>query len=421
MIDIVDEKGGIKEMPRYFVHATFFLFMVTAVSGMWMRWYPFLSNPLIAYDHVLHGHSHLAILGWAFLGVFIIFLAILWPQIENKRHATFLMLAIFTVSILMFIAFLYEGYAMYSIIMSTIHIFVEYWAIVYIYRQLKTQDHHTHVGKLFIHGSLIALFISTLAPFGLGYLGAMGLQETDLFDMTIYIYLHFQYNGWLFLFLIGLFIFIINQKRIKLQTTAFRIGFWIYLISLFPWSLSAISYVGLSPLLNSLAAIGLIGQSIGVLFILYGMGISWKPIRRRMAKITSLTLLLTFLLLFFKSVMELGLLSPYLAKLVFNTRSVIIGYLHFTLLGFISLFILTQLQMIKVIDTNRKLFSYGITIFLAGWLMNELYLFIMGLMSWIGGPSLPFYTEGLLFASILLCIGVSFIWVSYMRKKKKLS
>src|SRR5690625_3235462 len=136
----------------------------------------------------------------------------------------------------------------------------------------------------------------------------MGLQETDLFDMSIYIYLHFQYSGWLFLFLIGLFIFIINQKRIKLQTTAFRIGFWIYLISLFPWSLSAISYVGLSPLLNSLAAIGLIGQSIGVLFILYGMGISWKPIRRRMAKITSLTLLLTFLLLFFKSVMELGLL-----------------------------------------------------------------------------------------------------------------
>src|SRR5690625_7102095 len=78
-------------MPRYFVHATFFLFMVTAVSGMWMRWYPFLSNPLIAYDHVLHGHSHLAILGWAFLGVFIIFLAILWPKIENKRHAIFLM------------------------------------------------------------------------------------------------------------------------------------------------------------------------------------------------------------------------------------------------------------------------------------------------------------------------------------------
>src|SRR5690625_5868163 len=74
------------------------------------------------------------------------------------------MLAIFTVSILMFIAFLYEGYAMYSIIMSTIHIFVEYWAIVYIYRQLKKQDHLPHVGKLFIHGSLIALFISTLAP-----------------------------------------------------------------------------------------------------------------------------------------------------------------------------------------------------------------------------------------------------------------
>src|SRR5690625_7931263 len=107
--------------------------------------------------------------------------------------------------------------------------------------------------------------------------------------MTIYIYLHFQYNSCIFLFLIGLFIFIINQKRIKLQTTAFRIGFWIYLISLFPWSLSAISYVGLSPLLNRLAAIGLIGQSIGVLFMIYGMWTSWTPTRCRMPKITSLT------------------------------------------------------------------------------------------------------------------------------------
>src|SRR5690625_7948208 len=104
------------------------------------------------------------------------------------------------------------------------------------------------------------------------------------------------------------------------------------------------------------------------------MGISWKPIRRRMAKITSLTLLLTFLLLFFKSVMELESLSPYLAKLVFNTRSVIIGYLHITLLGFISLLMLTQLQMIKVIDTNRKLLSYRITIFIAGWIITVLYM-----------------------------------------------
>lgn len=407
-------------MPRYLIHTAFFLFIVTALSGMWMRLYPLLSNPMISYDNVLHGHSHLAILGWAFLGVFVTFLAILWPQIKNKRHAIILTLAIFTASILMFLAFLYEGYAMYSIIMSTIHIFVEYWAIVYIYRQLKAQDHLPKVGKLFIHGSLIALFISTLGPFGLGYLGAMGLRETDLFDMAIYLYLHFQYNGWLFLFLIGLFILILQQKRINLQTTAFRSGFWIYLITLFPWSLSAISYAELSPLLDRLATIGLIGQWVGVLFILYGMVISWKPIQRRMANITSLTLLLTIVLLLFKSVMELGLISPSLASLVFNTRSVIIGYLHFTLLGFVSLFILTQLQMLKVIDTNRTLFSYGMIIFLCGWLMNELYLFIMGFMSWLGGPAIPFYTEGLLFASILLLIGISFIWISYMIKKRSL-
>src|SRR5690625_4295240 len=178
-------------MPRYFVHFTFFLFILTALSGVWLRAIPFLPNSLLPYDNILHGHSHIAILGWAFLGVFIILLGMLWENLQQKKQAIFLTITIFVVSFVMFIAFLYEGYALYSIIMSTIHIFVEYWAAIFIFNQLKRSKIVPETARLFLNGSLIALVLSSIGPFALGYLGATGLRESAFFDMSIYFFLHF--------------------------------------------------------------------------------------------------------------------------------------------------------------------------------------------------------------------------------------
>jgi len=159
--------GGVT-MPRYFLHFTFILFLLTALSGVWLRAIPFLSLTTLPYDNILHGHSHIAILGWAFLGIFIVLLAMLWPNLRQKKHAIILTVTIFVVSVLMFFAFLYEGYAKYSIIMSTVHIFVEYWAAYFIYKQLKWQESIPSSAQLFIKGALFALILSSIGPFGLG-------------------------------------------------------------------------------------------------------------------------------------------------------------------------------------------------------------------------------------------------------------
>ncbi|MCF3942055.1 hypothetical protein [Oceanobacillus alkalisoli] len=106
-----------------------------------------------------------------------------------------------------------------------------------------------------------------------------------------------------------------------------------------------------------------------------------------------------------KSTLKLGLVHSGLAELVNSTRSVIIGYLHLTLLGFISIFILLQYQMQGIIQANR-LYSTGFGIFFAGFMVNELYLFLQAFVQWTGFFTLPFYGEGLLIAAILLGIGV---------------
>src|SRR5699024_32980 len=242
----------------------------------------------IPYTNVLHAHSHLAILGWAFLGTFIIFLSIQWDYNKRKKEAkaisvtlfitslvmfiaflyqgyglvsiilstlhifveywtasfifrhlkmgsfrsqisnlfikgsffSLLLLSLVTfffTSIVMFIAFLYQGYGLVSIILSTLHIFVEYWTASFIFRHLKMGAFRSQISNLFIKGSLVALLLSSLGPFALGYISSTGMKESAFFDMAIYFYLHFQYNGLLYLFLIGLLITILHYKKIHYQ------------------------------------------------------------------------------------------------------------------------------------------------------------------------------------------------------------
>src|SRR5699024_6483469 len=103
-------------MLRIFVHLSFFLFMLTALSGTYMRALPFFPDMLVPYTNMLHAHLHVAILGWAFLGVFIIFLTIGCPLINRKTYDTPITCIILLVDIVMYAAALDQGYGLYSVI-----------------------------------------------------------------------------------------------------------------------------------------------------------------------------------------------------------------------------------------------------------------------------------------------------------------
>jgi len=399
-------------MPKIYIHFSFLFLLLTALSGVWMRLFPFYPDMLLTYSNVLHGHSHLAILGWAFLGVFIIFLRIFWKTITAKKQAIAICFSLFLVSFIMFLAFLYQGYGVFSIIMSTIHIFVEYWAAVFIYKQLKRQKKLPQVARFFFNGALISLIISSIGPFLLGFISANGMKESPIFDMAIYFYLHFQYNGWLTLFLIGLFYVILLSKQIAIKEDKLKIGFWFYFIALFPgYFLSVLWMDDLGIFANIFADIGSVGQFIGIVTILVTFYAARDSLKNYLSKVTFHCLQFTFLLLFLKSTMELGLMIPDLAALVYDTRSVIIGYLHLTLLGFVSIFILTQYQMDGILRPSRLL-TYGFIIFFTGFMLNELLLFLQSLIEWVAHSTIPYYNEGLLIASITLAIGVFILWIA---------
>jgi len=66
----------------------------------------------------------------------------------------------------MFAAFLYQAYGPFSIALSTLHIWVEYWAGIYLLKQLKKLA-VPQSARLFVIGGLIALMISSIGPYAL--------------------------------------------------------------------------------------------------------------------------------------------------------------------------------------------------------------------------------------------------------------
>lgn len=407
-------------MPKIFTQLVLLTFFLTAATGVMMRLVPFSTTIAhIPYDHLLHAHSHIALLGWTFIGAVLVFLWLIWNDLptRSRKHGMIIVTVLFTVSIALFIAFLNQGYALYSIILSMLHIFVQYWTAIFMYRQVK-QHHLSPIGRLFVNGSLIALIISSFGPFALGFIAANDLRDSYFFDMAVYFYLHFQYNGWLLLFLIGMFLMILHKKGVNLSTKNFKIGFWITFIALFPSYFSSVLWAELGSLVTILSSIGVIGQWIGILYILVAILNHWEGVILSTHKLTCLSLVISLILLLLKSTLELGLLSPAVAELVYDTRSIVVGYLHLTLLGFISLFLLSQMQMLNMIQANKQLVTTGFWLYFIGFGLNEGLLFLSGLLTWMKFPVITFYLEGLLLASVMLLIAISIIWFSIIKNKK---
>lgn len=399
-------------VPKKFIHFSYLFLFLTALTGVWMRLFPFSTTVhRVNYDHILHAHSHIAILGWTFLAVVIIYIHMMWQHISQKREAKWIIVTTVIFSLMMFFAFLYEGYAKYSIILSVIHIFIEYWVVLFIFKTLK--DHITvpPISKLFLKAGAIMLVISSIGPFALGAISSMGLRTSPLFDMAIYFYLHFQYNGWLYLMLIGLFIIFLHSRNIALQPKWLTYSFYVYTIALFPGFLLSILWYDLGWMSLLLGVIGGAGQFIGVIFLLIAVWQVYQLMRESFDSLFIHLITFAFVILFAKAFMELGLTIPSLAMIVYDTRHVVIGYLHLTLLGFVTLFIFSLFHVTQLVQVNRQIYQFGIYTFIIGFCLNEFVLFSAALLEWLNLGSFPLQNSLLLIASITMLISICFIWL----------
>src|SRR5699024_10407305 len=212
---------------------------------------------------------------------------------------------------------------------------------------------------------------------------------------------------------------ILYNKNILMRYKTISVSFWIYIFTLVPAYLLSILCFDMGDIGENIAVIRAAGQLIVIVLLLFSICTIKHSLQHVFSSHLLVSLLLVFLLLGMKSIIEIGLLYEPLATFLYETRCIVIVYLHLTFLGFISIFLLTQLQMIGALDETRNSILYGIGIFISGFVLNEIILLSTGAMKWLNYNSFPFAKEAFILASLLLVAGVFIIWLGFITRKKQ--
>jgi hypothetical protein len=192
-------------IPRRWAFFAWTCLLLTLASGTLLRlqWTGAILLPFRP-RHLLHAHSHVALLGWTFVGVFGLLLA-------PSRHARLRSAgaitegAIGVLVALIFVTFLQEGYGPRSIPLSMIHILVSY-GIIWVYlRERRGWARHPgmEAARPWIDLSLLWFVVSTIGPFMLAFGIWMGEVWTEAW---VGFYLALVFNGWLTFVAVGLLV-----------------------------------------------------------------------------------------------------------------------------------------------------------------------------------------------------------------------
>ena len=391
------------------------LFTVS-ILGVILRYKIAFSFPFIDQKNLLHGHSHFAFSGW-------ITQALMYLLIRQLRHETsdsilkkykWILFSNLMTAYGMLISFPIEGYGLYSIIFSTLSVFVSYWFAFIYWKDLKRQpasllSHNWFRAALFFNA------FASLGIFSLAFIMAKKIMIQKLSLLSVYFYLHFQYNGWFFFAIFGFLISVIEPLIIK-KTILHKV-FIAFFASCFPaYFLSAlwlpIPYYFLLIIIVS-ALIQLIGWGIIVNLIRLHRGLfkTMNPLSRSLFMLSALALTLKFLLQLLSTI-------PSLSQLAFGFRPIVIGYLHLVFLGVITIAIIGY-SLINEIKNPSKTFKIGVLIFVFGIIINEVFLMVQG-VSDLAYIEVPFINESLFVAALILFTGLLILNIRLSPKKKHL-
>ncbi len=145
---------------------------------------------------VTHSHSHVMMLGFVFNALILLVIKCFSINFDTLLQKLFTGLQV-CIAIFM-ISFLVQGYGVISIIFSTLHLWISYWLLIRLWKKLPKSE-----VNVLIKAGIIFHFIASIGPYTLGPLMALKLKASPWYQQAIFFYLHFQYFGVFFLWLLA--------------------------------------------------------------------------------------------------------------------------------------------------------------------------------------------------------------------------
>tara|TARA_R110000868_G_scaffold342194_2_gene603019 strand:- start:28937 stop:30139 length:1203 start_codon:yes stop_codon:yes gene_type:complete len=373
-------------------------FLIAALLGLALR-YTFINPIGVNHRFLTHAHSHLAMLGWVYLMLFLLFVHYFVPDKKPIFNWLFWITEFAVVGMLL--SFPFQGYAAVSISFSTLHIFCSYYFVYLIWKYHKTQS---KVTSYLLKGSLVFMLVSTIGVWCLGPAVAMTGQASAFYQIAIQFFLHFQFNGW---FLIAVIAVLLHLLQIQ-DSKQFQLFFKFLIASIVLTFALPVNWFAPHKVLLWINGIGVLFQWIALFYFIKIVTPAFRLLVTNQARSTRF--MYHFAMTCF--VLKIGLQSlsliPEVSNMAFQYRNVVIGFIHLTMLGVISGFLLAFLLQQDWLK-HTKIVAFGVYTFVMGFILTEFILLIQGGMFYLGNGFLPYYYYLIFLSSILLPLGIGCI------------
>jgi hypothetical protein len=345
---------------------------IVAFLGLSLRGKIVFFMPFIDFKYLMHAHSHFAFGGWVTLVLLALMTYRILPEsMYRKPVYQWLLGGIVVNAYGMLLSFPFQGYGFYSILFSTLFIFVTYgYTFVFVRDILRTAV--SGPVKALATGAVSYMALSSVGAFTLAGLLATKSKNIILYKDAIYTYLHLQYNGF---FTLALFAIILHYLKASDRRT--RLFALLLNVSVIPSMFISYLWHHPHPATETIAIVGsmLAGAAaivfLSAMYLNKGLYTALKPVARGVLSIAMAAFVL-------KMIFQALTIIPSLGALVFYNRPVIIGFLHLVLLGFVTLGLLSFFVQTGLLDSRRRS-RFGLWLFVGGVVLNELVLFLQGL------------------------------------------
>ncbi|TRX52212.1 hypothetical protein FNH22_22600 [Fulvivirga sp. M361] len=386
-----------------------FYFLLASVLGALMRYLYIHEIPFLDYKHVLHAHSHLALLGWGYMFVSgaMLFLLIKKPVTRAIYHKIFILNT--TAAFGMTVFFLYQGYGIYSITFSTVHLISVYLFAYYFLRDFRIVKPGPH--SPFIRWSIYWLLISSLGLWAIAPVSAILGKLHPLYYMSIQFFLHFQFNGWFTYAVIGLLIYYISGKNTSVVIPAS--GFVLLQLSLLLTYALSVTWSTPMSIVFYLNTVGVILQAAAFYLIIRSVFRSYNPFRS-LTHWTDWLLMFGIVCLILKVMAQMAVAVPAIATISYTIRNYVIGFIHLIVLGFVSLTGAAVLIKSNLLSKNSTS-GWGWVLLLIAFTGTEALLFGQGTLLWMELGFITHYHLLLFGITLLFPISLSVILAGFKR------
>ncbi len=279
-----------------------------AIIGLLLRYAYTGSISGFPFKNVLHSHSHVLLLGFLFNALLILVWTNFTKGFDKVSYNYYIALQVCVA--VMLVAFILQGYAFYSILFSTLHLWISYILLIRLWKRLTKNKVVHQLVKL----GIIFHFISSLGPYMLGPLMVLEMKESPWYQQSIFFYLHFQYFGIFFVWMLA----VLLQKAEELITKKHIVIIALSLVLLFAHSLD---YSFDHWVIQVFGGLG----SVLLLVVLLNFKNAFIHLHNKYKYI--------YYIILFVGVVNIVGSIPSIANLVIESRFMLIAWLHLLFLG----------------------------------------------------------------------------------------